>query len=56
MISLVVIVLVVFHILELHVKGSSNPLGVRSTLDKVIFHEVITYKDLVGLVLLLFLY
>nr|YP_007183134.1 cytochrome b [Echinorhynchus truttae]CCA94465.1 cytochrome b [Echinorhynchus truttae] len=56
MLSLVVMVLVVFHMLELHVKGSSNPLGVSSTLDKVIFHEVITYKDLVGLVLLLFLY
>lgn len=53
MVSLGVAVVVVYHMVELHGEGRSNPLGVGREADKVRFHEVFSYKDVVGLVGLL---
>nr|YP_010269816.1 cytochrome b [Pomphorhynchus laevis]AFI44250.1 cytochrome b [Pomphorhynchus laevis]AFJ14755.1 cytochrome b [Pomphorhynchus tereticollis]AFJ14767.1 cytochrome b [Pomphorhynchus tereticollis] len=54
--SLVVMVVVVVHLIELHRKGSSNPLGVTSDLDKVVFMGLFVIKDVLGLLYLLLLY
>lgn len=44
----VVVGLVGVHFLCLHVRGSSNPLALSSNLDKVEFHSVFSFKDLLG--------
>lgn len=41
----VVLFLVFVHIIFLHVKGSRNPLGLDSRLDKISFHPYFTVKD-----------
>ena len=48
--------LVIIHLLGLHIKGSNNPLGINSNSDKLRFHPYFTIKDLVGIILLVFLY
>lgn len=40
--------LVLIHIVCLHSKGSSNPLGVRLNIDKVEFDPYFKIKDLFG--------
>nr|AWX90480.1 cytochrome b [Octopus variabilis] len=47
--------LVIFHFLFLHEKGSSNPLGLNSDLDKIPFHHYHTYKDILGFFVMLFM-
>nr|YP_009668621.1 cytochrome b [Oreohelix idahoensis]QCW57650.1 cytochrome b [Oreohelix idahoensis] len=44
---------VIIHILFLHKKGSSNPLGEMSHINKVPFHPYFTWKDMVGFSLVL---
>nr|AMK47821.1 cytochrome b [Centrorhynchus aluconis] len=56
LISLAIMVVVVYHMVELHEDGSSNPLGVSSEEDKVVFHEGFSYKDVLGLVVILMVY
>lgn len=46
---------VIGHLLALHEKGSSNPLGLNSNLDKIPFHPYFRAKDLVGWVVALLL-
>nr|UTN43048.1 cytochrome b [Degeeriella rufa] len=46
----VILMMVGMHLLALHDKGSSNPLGVSEQADKVAFHPYFTYKDAVGFV------
>jgi len=45
--------IVIVHLLFLHQTGSSNPLGLKSNLDKVPFHSFHSWKDLTGVILLL---
>nr|WJJ69843.1 cytochrome b [Austromenopon atrofulvum] len=47
------LVLVIFHLILLHDSGSSNPLGLSLSSDKIEFHPLFTVKDLVGLCFLL---
>nr|YP_009711375.1 cytochrome b [Plestiodon tunganus]QGA46917.1 cytochrome b [Plestiodon tunganus] len=42
------------HLLFLHETGSNNPTGLNSNTDKVPFHPYYTYKDLLGLIIMLF--
>nr|DAC76985.1 TPA_asm: cytochrome b [Sceloporus woodi] len=44
----------VLHLLFLHETGSNNPTGLTSNTDKVPFHPYFSYKDLLGLLLLIF--
>uniref|UniRef100_UPI0030FE2101 cytochrome b n=1 Tax=Amblyomma breviscutatum TaxID=3134081 RepID=UPI0030FE2101 len=46
------------HIMLIHEKGSSNPLGISMNLDKISFHPYFTIKDILGvfLVFILFFY
>lgn len=43
----------VLHLVLLHSRGSKNPLGVESYVDKVRFRPLFAFKDLLGVVLLL---
>merc|ERR1719510_2899394 len=43
-----VLVLTLGHIAALHEGGSSNPLGSTDHINKVAFHPLYTYKDIVG--------
>nr|YP_011002172.1 cytochrome b [Corynosoma villosum]WPN89824.1 cytochrome b [Corynosoma villosum] len=56
LLGLGVSVVAIYHMVSLHDEGSSNPLGVSSGLDKVDFHELFTYKDVLGLVVVLVFY
>jgi len=47
---------VFFHILSLHVEGSSNPLGVHNQLDKVSFFPFFIVKDLFIPFIVIFFY
>jgi ubiquinol-cytochrome c reductase cytochrome b subunit len=44
------------HLLFLHQKGSSNPLGVNRNFDKLLFHPYFSLKDLLGVFIFLFFY
>nr|CAT10132.1 cytochrome b [Testudo horsfieldii] len=43
----------VIHLLFLHETGSNNPTGLNSGTDKIPFHPYFSYKDLLGLILML---
>nr|YP_009136670.1 cytochrome b [Melibe leonina]AKE07275.1 cytochrome b [Melibe leonina] len=44
------------HILFLHEKGSTNPLGETSHVSKIPFHPYFTWKDIVGFIVVLSLF
>lgn len=46
----IVLALVVIHLLFLHQTGSNNPLGVTSNFNKIPFHPYYTFKDLIGII------
>nr|AJG41818.1 cytochrome b [Odontobutis potamophila] len=43
----------VLHLLFLHETGSNNPTGLSSNTDKIPFHPYLSYKDLLGIAILL---
>nr|QXJ79798.1 cytochrome b [Suinzona borowieci] len=47
--------MVIIHLLFLHQTGSSNPLGTQSNIDKLPFHPYFTFKDLAGILILMFM-
>nr|WDA97079.1 cytochrome b [Macaca mulatta]WDA97495.1 cytochrome b [Macaca mulatta] len=51
----IIIALTTVHLLFLHETGSNNPCGISSDSDKIAFHPYYTTKDILGLVLLLFI-
>nr|ATI24689.1 cytochrome b [Karaftohelix adamsi] len=51
---LLLVVVVLLHLIFLHEKGSSNPLGNLSHVSKISFHPYYTWKDLVGVFLVFF--
>lgn len=46
----------IVHLLFLHATGSRNPLGLNSNLDKSPFHPYFSYKDLIGIGLIMLIY
>nr|UNJ18861.1 apocytochrome b [Cyanidioschyzonaceae sp. 1 FvB-2021] len=44
------------HIVALHYKGSGNPLGIDSTVDKVVMYPYFIIKDFFGLIVFLLIY
>lgn len=42
---------VIVHLLFLHQKGSSNPLGIYRNYDKILFHPYFSWKDILGIVI-----
>nr|APX40549.1 cytochrome b [Labidostomis ghilianii] len=49
----IVAALVLIHLLFLHQTGSSNPLGTCSNLDKIPFHPYFSFKDILGMMIIL---
>nr|UZT26971.1 cytochrome b [Euwallacea fornicatus] len=49
----IVSAMVVIHLLFLHQTGSNNPIGCSSNIDKLPFHPYFTFKDLVGMLVLM---
>ena len=41
------------HLIALHEDGSNNPIGIRSDIDKVVFHYYYVLKDAYGVVVLI---
>lgn len=52
----VLAIIVLIHIILIHEKGSSNPLGVNLNIDKIPFHPYFTIKDILGIILTLFIF
>lgn len=50
----ILLILILLHIIILHVRGSSNPLGLNLNLDKIIFSNYYVIKDLVTVFIFLF--
>ncbi|KAG6940691.1 hypothetical protein G0U57_014039, partial [Chelydra serpentina] len=48
-----IIGLAVVHLLFLHETGSNNPTGLNSASDKIPFNPYFSYKDLLGLILII---
>jgi ubiquinol-cytochrome c reductase cytochrome b subunit len=48
--------LVCVHLLFLHQKGSSNPLGLNRNFDKLLFHPYFSWKDILGFVIFGFIF
>nr|YP_010576545.1 cytochrome b [Oulema tristis]UZN44099.1 cytochrome b [Oulema tristis] len=46
--------LVIIHLLFLHQTGSNNPLGTMSDIDKTPFHPFYSFKDIMGMIIMLF--
>nr|UZN43762.1 cytochrome b [Ixodes acutitarsus]UZN43775.1 cytochrome b [Ixodes acutitarsus] len=49
-------IMIIIHIIMIHEKGSSNPLGVNLNIDKIPFHPYFTIKDILGYLITLFLF
>nr|AYR05287.1 cytochrome b [Coleoptera sp. ACP-2013] len=49
----VVTALVMIHLLFLHQTGSNNPLGINSNIDKIPFHPFFSYKDILGMMIMM---
>nr|AWN56273.1 cytochrome b [Glena unipennaria] len=45
--------LVLIHLLFLHQTGSNNPLGTNSNIDKISFHPYFSFKDMLGMLLMM---
>nr|QQQ88891.1 cytochrome b [Hyalella tiwanaku] len=56
LIPFIILALVVVHITLLHLTGSSNPMGVTSSFDKMGFHSYFSFKDALGVVMASFLF
>nr|YP_009171759.1 cytochrome b [Tetragnatha nitens]AKG65091.1 cytochrome b [Tetragnatha nitens] len=52
----IILFMVILHLVFLHETGSSNPLGVNSNLDKIMFHPYFSLKDVYGFMILFMLY
>lgn len=45
--------LILIHLLFLHQTGSNNPLGINTNYYKISFHPFFTFKDILGIILLI---
>uniref|UniRef100_A0AAU6PBE3 Cytochrome b n=1 Tax=Amblyseiulella paraheveae TaxID=3049516 RepID=A0AAU6PBE3_9ACAR len=49
----IMLLMMMLHIIYLHEQGSSNPLGVKSSIDKIPFQPFFIMKDLMGIMFIL---
>nr|YP_009927479.1 cytochrome b [Natula pravdini]QFG38981.1 cytochrome b [Natula pravdini] len=54
MLPFIITAFVMIHLLFLHQTGSSNPLGIKSNIDKIPFHPFFSFKDIFGFILMTF--
>nr|UPL65531.1 cytochrome b [Macropes robustus] len=52
----IITMMVMIHLLFLHQTGSNNPLGVNSNYDKIPFHPYFSIKDIMGMILTIYLF
>lgn len=52
----IIAALTVIHLMSLHEQGGTNPLGVKSEVDKIPFHPYYSIKDIYGFVLFFIFY
>nr|AWV84106.1 cytochrome b [Tettigades sp. 1 PL2017] len=52
----IILALSVIHLIFLHQKGSNNPIGLSSNVDKISFHPYFSIKDILGFLLTLILF
>nr|YP_010287132.1 cytochrome b [Ixodes granulatus]UKT61198.1 cytochrome b [Ixodes granulatus] len=50
----ILMIMVMIHIMMIHEKGSSNPLGLNLNIDKIPFHPYFSIKDILGCMISLF--
>nr|YP_007624889.1 cytochrome b [Leptobrachella oshanensis]AGG15979.1 cytochrome b [Leptobrachella oshanensis] len=50
----IITALAMVHLVFLHESGSSNPTGLNSNFDKISFHPYFSFKDLFGVIILIF--
>lgn len=55
MLPFIILALASIHIILLHQKGSSNPMGIKSNLIKITFHPYFSIKDLLGVLTIILL-
>nr|ABY48633.1 cytochrome b [Xantusia sp. Yucca Valley] len=48
----IIIAMTMLHLLFLHETGSNNPTGLNANTDKISFHPFLSYKDLVGVMMI----
>nr|QZQ52560.1 cytochrome b [Calliteara horishanella] len=51
----IITMMTMIHLLFLHQTGSNNPLGLNSNYDKIPFHPFFTFKDLLGIIIMLYI-
>nr|AST10268.1 cytochrome b [Parankylopteryx sp. YJ-2017] len=51
----IVAAMVMIHLLFLHQTGSNNPLGMNSNMDKIPFHPYFSFKDIIGMIIMIML-
>nr|YP_010296015.1 cytochrome b [Polistes hebraeus]UMB50757.1 cytochrome b [Polistes hebraeus] len=49
----IILFLVIIHLMFLHKTGSTNPLGLNSNLNKILFHKFFLIKDLITFIILM---
>lgn len=56
----IIVSLVIVHLITLHnsnnkynISGSNNPLGIASSIDRIMFHPYYTFKDILGFILVI---
>nr|AUJ22114.1 cytochrome b [Tettigades undata]AWV84223.1 cytochrome b [Tettigades undata]AWV84236.1 cytochrome b [Tettigades undata] len=52
----IILALSMVHLIFLHQKGSNNPIGLNSNVDKISFHPYFSIKDILGFLLTLILF
>nr|YP_010534089.1 cytochrome b [Amblyomma sparsum]UXX50184.1 cytochrome b [Amblyomma nuttalli] len=52
----ILLMMSLIHIILIHEKGSSNPLGSSMNIDKIPFHPYFSIKDLLGILLVIFFF
>lgn len=52
----VILFIVILHLLFLHERGSSNPMGLRGDYDRVAFHTYFSVKDIYGYLFFIIFY
>nr|YP_009695398.1 cytochrome b [Pyrocoelia praetexta]QEJ81628.1 cytochrome b [Pyrocoelia praetexta] len=48
--------MVIIHLMFLHQKGSNNPMGTNSNIDKIPFNPYFTIKDIFGVMMMMFMF
>nr|CCI69532.1 cytochrome b [Metacrangonyx goulmimensis] len=56
MLPFLIMALTIIHIILLHETGSKNPLGLKSTNNKYMFNPIFIFKDMLGYMIVLFLF